>query len=121
MTAATEAHTDLLTELRRQAEEIKSDEGYENCRLCVTELEVIAEQIARLEPKVLPAGMKLWRLQTGTGAEEFGTHPDMLRDHIAGMVARSGYAATLDIDLERGEITSKFTGTVFMSFTIEEV
>ncbi|UJD20922.1 hypothetical protein SEA_ZIMMER_84 [Mycobacterium phage Zimmer] len=123
MTITAAPVTDILTELRRQEAEILKDPDFKGCRMCEAELSEIRRQIEEIEDKtspVLPEGKKLYRLRSAGGAEEFATNPQILRDHITGMVARTGYF-DLRVDFEQGAIVSGFTGTTFMNFTIEEV
>ncbi|AEK07361.1 hypothetical protein PBI_MYXUS_94 [Mycobacterium phage Myxus] len=113
-----------LAELRRQREEILSDDQHGSCRLCQEELAEIDAEIAKRSNPTLP-DVKLWVLEARSASEPakepsrvYASHPQALRDHLTGMAARSGVAKVVDTGDMSGRIDS--LGLAIMTWSIRE-
>ncbi|AVI04390.1 hypothetical protein SEA_UGENIE5_81 [Mycobacterium phage Ugenie5] len=113
-----------LAELRRQREEILSDDQHGSCRLCQEELAEIDAEIAKRSNPTLP-DVKLWVLESRSASRPtdepsrvYASHPQALRDHLTGMTKRSGVATVVDTGDMSGRIDS--LGMAIMTWTIRE-
>ncbi|QBJ01174.1 hypothetical protein PBI_ARISSANAE_89 [Mycobacterium phage Arissanae] len=124
MTAAPFMGDTYLAELRRQRAEILADESSKDCPGCQEELaEIDAAIKARSNPTL--DNITLWVLEARSASEPakepsriYASHPQVLRDHLTGMAARSGVSEVVDTGDKSGRIDA--LGMAIMTWTIRE-